>query len=82
MQLAIPESIIQSLRLPENRIEAELLKELAIALYAQELLSFGKARELASLDHYQFSQLLEARQIIRHYTETELAEDLDYARNQ
>jgi predicted HTH domain antitoxin len=82
MQLAIPESIIQSLRLPENRIEAELLKELAIALYAQELLSFGKARELANLDHYQFSQLLEARKIIRHYTETELAEDLDYARHQ
>jgi predicted HTH domain antitoxin len=47
MQLSIPESIIQSIRLPEGRIEAELLKELAIALYAQELLSFGKARALA-----------------------------------
>jgi hypothetical protein len=49
MQLSIPESIIQSIRLPEGRIEAELLKELALALYAQELLSFGKARELANL---------------------------------
>ena len=37
MQLSIPETIIQSIRLPENRIEAELLKELALALYAQEL---------------------------------------------
>ncbi len=37
MQLAIPETIVQSIRLPENRIKAELLKELAIALYAQEL---------------------------------------------
>jgi predicted HTH domain antitoxin len=82
MQLSIPETIIQSIRLPENRIEAELLKELAISLYAQELLSFGKARELANLDHRQFSQLLGERNIPRHYSETELAEDLDYARHQ
>ena len=82
MQLSIPESIIQSIRLPEGRIEAELLKELALALYAQELLSFGKARELANLDHWQFSQLLGDRNIPRHYSETELAEDLDYARRQ
>jgi predicted HTH domain antitoxin len=46
MELSIPESIIQSIRLPESRIQAELFKELALALYAQELLSFGKAREL------------------------------------
>lgn len=26
MQLSIPDSIIQSIRLPENRIESELLK--------------------------------------------------------
>jgi predicted HTH domain antitoxin len=82
MQLSIPESIIQSIRLPEGRIEAELLKELALALYAQELLSFGKARELAKLDHWQFSQLLGERNIPRHYSETGLAEDLDYARRQ
>jgi predicted HTH domain antitoxin len=53
MQLSIPESIIQSIRLPEGRIEVELLKELAFALYAQELLSCGKACELANLDHWQ-----------------------------
>jgi len=82
MQLSIPESIIQSIRLPENRIEAELFKELALALYAQELLSFGKACELAHLDHRQFSQLLGERNIPRHYGETDLAEDLEYARHQ
>ena len=82
MQITIPESIVQAIQLPENRIEAELLKELAIALYAQELLSFGKACELANQDYYQFSQLLGDRNICRHYSETEIAEDLDYARYQ
>ena len=82
MQLSIPESIVQSIRLPESRVETELLKELAIALYTQELLSFGKACELANLDHRQFNQLLGERHISRHYTEAELEEDLDYARCQ
>ena len=82
MQISILESIVQSIRLPENRIEAELLKELALALYAQELLSFGKACELANQDHYQFSQLLGDRHILRHYSQTELEEDLEYACHQ
>lgn len=80
MQLSIPESVIQAIQLPENRIESELLKELAIALYSQELLSFGKARELAQMGHYEFSQLVGKRAILRHYGEEELQEDLNYAR--
>lgn len=80
MQLSIPESVIQAIQLPENRIESELLKELAIALYSQELLSFGKARELAQMGHYEFSQLAGKRAILRHYGEEELQEDLNYAR--
>ncbi|MGB3200817.1 MAG: UPF0175 family protein [Nodosilinea sp.] len=79
-----------AVRLPEGRIEAELLKDIDLALHAQARLSFGKARELANLDHRQFSQLLgdgrrpvfDHRNIPRHYSETELAEDLDYARRQ
>jgi hypothetical protein len=41
MQLSILESIVQSIRLPEIRIETELLKKLVLALYAQKLLFFG-----------------------------------------
>ncbi len=82
MELSIPDSIIQSIRLPENRLESELLKELAISLYQQELLSFGKARELAKMEHYQFSELLGERGITRHYSQQELEEDFSYARHQ
>lgn len=79
MQISIPDSVLQSIRLPENRLESELLKELALSLYQQELLSLGKARELANLGHYEFSQLLGKRGINRHYTQQELEEDLNYA---
>lgn len=81
MQISIPESIIQSIRLPEKRLESELLKELALSLYQQELLSFGKARELAQMEYRAFAELLGERAINRHYEEAELIEDLHYARN-
>nr|WP_290226244.1 UPF0175 family protein [Trichocoleus desertorum] len=82
LQLSISDSILQAIRLPEQRIEQELLQELAIALYAQNVLSFGKARELAQLDKYEFGQLLAHREIARHYGSEELDDDLTYARSE
>lgn len=79
LQLSIPDSIVQAIRLPEPRIEHELRRELAIALYAQNLLAFGKARELAEMDKYDFGQLLAQRGILRHYSHEELDDDLAYA---
>lgn len=82
LQLHIPDSVVQAMRLPEERMAQELLVELALALYAQGSLAFGKARELAGMDRTAFSQLLGQRGIPRHYGPEELAEDLRYARHQ
>jgi predicted HTH domain antitoxin len=79
LQISISDSIFQAIRLPEQRIEQELLQELAIALYSQNILSFGKARELAQLDKYEFGQLLSQREVVRHYGSEELDDDLTYA---
>ncbi len=72
LQITIPNSIVQALRLPEQRIEQELRRELAIALYTQDILSLGKARELAEMDKYEFGQLLALRGVVRHYGFAEL----------
>jgi len=82
LQLHIPESVVQAIRLPEERISQELLVELAIALYRQGILSFGKARELADMGKYEFGQLLGKRGVSRHYGQEELEDDLKYARCQ
>lgn len=79
LQLSISDSIVQALRLPEQRIEQELRRELAIALYTQDILSLGKARELAEMDKYEFGQLLSRRNVLRHYGSEELDDDLNYA---
>ena len=82
VQLKIPDTIVQAIRLPEERIARDLLVELAVALYAQGLLSFGKARELADIGKYEFGRLLGERGIPRHYGREELEDDLAYARGE
>ncbi len=79
LHLDIPESITSSLRLPAPEMEPRLRSELAVALYGQEILPFGKASELAGVSRHLFADLLGQREIPRHYTEQELAQDLEYA---
>ena len=66
--------------LPESRKEEELQRELAVTLYREEMLSFGKARELADMSKQAFGRLLGARGVERHYGRKELEEDLRYAK--
>jgi predicted HTH domain antitoxin len=55
---------------------AELKQELALALYAQGKISFGKARELAGLTVWQFQNELGSRGIPPHYDAEDFAEDV------
>jgi len=59
-----------------------LRTELAVALYEQGILPFGKACELSSLSRYAFADLIATRDIPWHYTEDDLKLDLAYARHQ
>jgi hypothetical protein len=45
--LQVPDSVARSLRLPEGEAEDRLRVELAISVYSQDILSFGKACELS-----------------------------------
>ncbi len=82
LRLPISDSVLQAIRLPEQRVEQELFQVLAAALYEQDLLSFGKARELAQMDKYEFGNLLGKKCITRHYDPEELEDDLNYANRQ
>ena len=53
-----------------------------VALYAQGILAFAKASELADMSRYAFAELTEQRNIPRHYTEDELIQDTGYAGRQ
>lgn len=47
--LHIPDSVLEGLHLEQGEIEPRLRTELAVALYAQQVLSLGKAAELAGV---------------------------------
>ena len=79
IQIEIPQDVILALKIPQQRIQATLTEELAIYLYAQGYLSFGKARKLAALSKWEFAERLGKRGIPRHYTEDDLEEDLRFA---
>ena len=76
----IPASVAGSIQLPAAEVEERLRMELAVALYGQGILSFGKAFELAEMSRYAFADVISDRGIPRHYTEHELAQDQQYAR--
>jgi predicted HTH domain antitoxin len=82
VRIEIPDSVVQAIRLPEERLTQEFRVELAMALYAQGLLSFGKARELAEMGKYEFGKLLGERQISWHYGREELEDDIAYTRGE
>jgi len=78
----IPSDIAMALKIPEQDALSVLRRELAVQLYSQHLLSFGKARQLARLSKWEFAELLGRRGIERHYDEQSLQEDMEFANEQ
>jgi len=79
--LEIPDEVSQAMRLPPLEIKARLQLELAISLYSQEILSLGKAAELAGMSRYELNAVLAKRGVAMHYSRENLNEDLAYGRN-
>ena len=79
IHLEIPDAVADAMRLPDSERQQRIKTELAVSLYAQGILSFGKARQLCAMTKYEFGILLGRRGVPRHYTEEDLQDDLKYA---
>ncbi len=55
--LEIPDHVAHALRVPAIEQRQQLMTELAVALYARGILSFGKARELTPLNQEVWREL-------------------------
>ncbi len=69
--LHIPREVVHATRMTPE----ELTQELALHLFQQGKLSFGKAREMAGMSAWAFQQLLGSRGIPIHYGVEEYEED-------
>ena len=81
LSVEIPEGISLSIKIPESELKARLKIELAIRLYQKGILGFGKARELAGLNKWQFQEILAKEKIPLNYDLEELERDLETLRS-
>ena len=77
MSVTIPDDILEAARLTG----AEMLQELAVALFQKEKLTLAQASRLAGMDRMTFQHLLASRQISLHYDVPELEADLQTLRD-
>ena len=69
--IEIPPEVIHTTRMSPQ----DMKRELALALFQQEKISFGKAREMAGMTVWAFQQLLGSRGIPVHYDIQDYFED-------
>ena len=72
ISVEIPREVIHATRMTPH----ELMRELAIYLFQQGKLSFGKAREMAGATVWDFQQLLGSRGVPVHYDIQDYEEDV------
>ena len=74
--IEIPREVLHATRMTPQELKCEL----AIHLYQENKLSFGKARELSGMTVWAFQQLLSGRGIAVHYDISDYEQDLAAAR--
>jgi predicted HTH domain antitoxin len=76
MTVTLSDELLQSARLTESELKAEL----ALALFQQERLTLGQAALLAGVPQLDFQRLLSSRQIPLHYGLEEMEQDVQRAK--
>ena len=73
VSIEIPSEVVHATRMTPQELKCEL----AVYLFQQSKLSFGKAREMAGMTAWAFQQLLGSRGIPVHYDLKDYEEDLE-----
>jgi predicted HTH domain antitoxin len=73
--LQVPEEM-QDMIGQRRDLAKEIIKRLAVSLYAERKISLGKAVELSGTDHFAFMELLRDFGVNLDYDEEDLDEDL------
>jgi len=77
--LRIPDEIQDVLGVRRN-LAKEIMKRLAVSLYAERKISLGKAVELSGMDYSSFLELLADFGVYLDYDEEDFASDLEAIR--
>ena len=78
--LEIPSEVASAARIPPAELVQTLKQELAVQLYAREILPKAAARRLAGLERLAFDQLLGQREIASRLEPADVDADLEALR--
>lgn len=79
MTVNLPEGLVFALDVAPARVDGEIAKELALALYTRESVSLGRAAELSGLSRVAFEELLGQRGIHRPMDPAHVRADIAWA---
>lgn len=77
IRLEIPDEIAQELRLPPDRMEVQLKRELAIHLVRERICTLAQGARLAEMDRLEFERLLGDRHVPWPGTIDDIRRDLE-----
>jgi len=81
VEMDFPKDVLVAANIPEKTAAQEIKKVLALYLFKENGLSFGKACELSGLSHREFIELLGKQGIPLHYDINDYEEDLKTIRS-
>lgn len=72
----VPEELARIMRVGEAELPRKIREALAIELYREELVSLGKAAEIAGLSVAEMMEVLATREVPLNYGPTDLESDI------
>jgi predicted HTH domain antitoxin len=81
LTIEIPSEIADALSVPPDQAEAEVRKELALALFARGALTSHQVCSWLGLTRWQGEELIAQRRVPRPYVADELTDELRHARH-
>ena len=81
INMELPKDVLLAADISEIRASAEIRKLLALYMFKERLLSFGKAAELSGVDKLTFMELAGSKGISLNYDADDYQEDLNTIRS-
>lgn len=80
ISITIPGEALAAVKIPRQRLQAELRKELAVQLYREGLVSGAGATRIAGIEKTEFQYLLGQRGVCQQYDDVDYRKDVDNLR--
>jgi len=74
--MELPRDILSAANISEIKANSDIKKYLALYLFGERVLSFGKATELSGMNKFEFMELLGSKGISFNYDSEDYQEDL------